>query len=80
MNWILLVVMLAADGTPTELRFSRPTEKACNELGQAIVAQVNHERSSVAGFSCDPERPPEERRPEGLSQRAWMAGALPFGR
>lgn len=52
MTWLLVLVLLHADGTVTETKMSRPTAEACNALGRAIVAQVNHSDGTVAQFTC----------------------------
>jgi len=75
MTWLLVLLILHADGTPEEISRPQPTADACHSLGRAIIAQVNHGEASVAGFRCDVERP------AGIepASPAWKAGALPFG-
>ena len=52
MTWLLVVILLHADGRPEDIKRSLPTAEACHSLGRAILAQVNHSDGSVAQFTC----------------------------
>jgi len=53
MRWLLVCLLLRADGQVTETKVDVSSKQECQQIGQAWQATANHSDGGTAVFRCE---------------------------